>query len=205
MNIIGNSCVSAFISKYCLHQEYNNPFCWCKISFPSMFNLIAHYDTINFHNVSFTKHNNYYIATIDNQVEVHYIHYIEDNSIDSTIFEKSNVKSPNILEYVQDKYFLRLKKMTETPVFLLAAGYWQEYYTDDTQIQKLIDLQSPYTIIVCMPNGPNNRLCSNGNVKIHNHSMPMGVDGIHRKLASYISNYYWGVTDEATDQIINLS
>lgn len=204
MNLIGNSCVSAFITKLCFKEEYHNPFCWCKLDFSSMYNLIQSYDSINFRNVDFEKSNNFYIAHIDGLVNVQYIHYLDDPSISSIQFEQSNVRGPNIIDYVTEKYFSRLAKMTEPPTFLLAAGYWQEYYVNDTQIQQLMDMQSPYTILISMPHSVNNKLTSQGNVKIHNHTFPMGVDGIHRKLADWLSNYYWGIKSSITDQNVNL-
>lgn len=50
MNLIGNSCVSAFIIRDFLKEEYTNPFCWNIIDYKSMYNLIKYYDTINFLN-----------------------------------------------------------------------------------------------------------------------------------------------------------
>ena len=41
MNLVGNSCVSAFIMRDCLKKEFNNPFCWAIIDFDSMYNLIG--------------------------------------------------------------------------------------------------------------------------------------------------------------------
>ena len=204
MNLIGNSCVSAFISKLCFKEEYHNPFCWCKIDFPSMYTLISKYDSINFKSVEFEKTSNYYTAHIDGKISVQYIHYIDDPSMEAITYERSNVRGPNIIDYVSEKYFNRLEKMTTSPTFLLAAGYWQEYYVDDTQIQQLIELNSPYPILVCMPASPKNQLTSSGNVKIHNHIFPMGIDGVHRKIADYVSNYYWGVKSSASDQNMNL-
>lgn len=205
MNLIGNSCVSAFISKLCLKETYNNPFCWCKMDFDSIYNLIKDYDKINFENVEFIKDGNIYTAIIDGKVRVKYIHYIEDNSLTELTFEKSNVKGPNIIEYVKEKYFSRLKKMNDEPIFILAAGYWQEYYLNDEQIQKLIDLNSKYKIIISMPNSKNNKLKSQQNVRILNHNFKMGLDGVHRILAVYISNYFFGTKVSTSDQIQNLS
>lgn len=205
MNLIGNSCVSAFISKLCLKETYNNPFCWCKMEFESIYNLIKNYETINFKNVEFIKTENFYTAIIDNQIKVQYIHYIEDDTLSELTFEKTNVKGPNILEYVKEKYFTRLTKMKDEPIFILAAGYWQEYYLDDTQIQQIIDLNSKYNIIISMPNSPKNKLKSNNKVKILNHNFKMGIDGVHKLLAIYISNYFFNTKVSTSDQILNLS
>ena len=59
MNLVGNSCVSAFIMRDCFKKEFNNPFCWAKIAFESMYNLIVKSDSINFKNVEFIKCDNY--------------------------------------------------------------------------------------------------------------------------------------------------
>lgn len=176
------------------------------MDFKSVYNLIKNYDRIDFTKVEFIKtEKNFYIACIDNQVNVKYIHYIEDNSLPSLTFEKSNVKGPKILSYVKEKYFSRLEKMTEEPIFILAAGYWQEYYLSDEEIQKIIDLNSKYKIFISMPKTSKNILTSHGNVKILNHSFKMGVDGIHRKLAIYLSNNFFGTIVSTSDQIRDLS
>lgn len=203
MNLVGNSCVSAFITRDCFRTEFNNPFCWAKIDFLGMYNLIRNWDAIKFDHVEFRKTGNFYTANIDGMADVQYIHYIEDATKKGTTFEKCNVLSPDILPYVKEKYFSRLEKMKEPPTFLLAAGYWQEYYVDDEQIERLIRLDSTYPIIVCMPNTPRNRLKTIGNVKIHNHSFTMGIDGIHRKMAYYIADYYWGLKGEEASRVLS--
>ena len=203
MNLVGNSCVSAFIMRDCFKKEFNNPFCWAKIDFDSMYNLISKWDSINFENVEFIKCDNYYTAIIDKLVKVQYIHYLEDNDRKEITFEKTNVIGPNILDYVKAKYFSRLAKMKEPPTFLLAAGYWQEYYVNDNQIKKLLELNSKYPIIISMPNSKMNVMKSTNNIKIHNHSFKMGCDGIHRKLAYYIADYYWGIKGEEVCQALN--
>ena len=48
MNLVGNSCVSAFIMRDCFKKEFNNPFCWAKIDFQSMYNsLMDVYKRVN--------------------------------------------------------------------------------------------------------------------------------------------------------------
>ena len=47
MNLIGNSCISAYIQKYMLNQQFENPFCWCTVSQSDMSKLILNYDKIN--------------------------------------------------------------------------------------------------------------------------------------------------------------
>lgn len=203
MNLIGNSCVASFITRDCIKTDFKNPFCWCKMDFESVYNLISKFDQIDFKNVEFTKKDNYYIAKIDNLVEVQYIHYIEDPEVVGIKYEKSNVVSNEILKYVKDKYFSRLSKMVEEPTFLLAAGYWQEYYLDDEQIEKLMDLNSKYPIIISMPNSVKNRIKSKDNVKILNHNFKMGIDGVHKKIAYYIANYFWGLKGEEASQALD--
>ncbi len=208
MNLIGNSCVSAFISKLCLKEPYGNPFCWAKLDFDSIYALITKYDSLDYNNVEFIKTENYYTAVIDNCVKVQYIHYLEDPNTPKLTFEKANVKCKDILPYVKEKYFARVAKMqadNKEPIFILAAGYWQEYYLSDEQIQKIIDADPKYKIIVCMPVSEKNRLTSQGNVRIHNHTYKMGVDGVHKKIAIYLASYFFGTKVSATDQISNLS
>jgi len=51
----------------------------------------------------------------------------------------------------------------------------------------------------------NKKLTSQGNVRIHNHTFKMGVDDVHRKIAIYLANYFFGTKVSATAQVSNLS
>lgn len=188
MNLIGNSCVASFITRDFLKEKYKNPFCWTSMDFESIYNLIKKYDTIDFNNVKFINIGNFYQAILDNDIKINYIHYLNDDKCENLTFDRSNVKCKEILPYVKKKYFDRIKLIKEEePIFILAAGYYQEYYMTDKEIQKIIDINSKYRIIISMPNTKNNMLKSIKNVKIANHNLQMNVDGVHYELAKFIS------------------
>ena len=85
-NIIGNSCVSAFITKELLNQEFINPFCWNTIDAQSMYNLILYYDTLDWNNIELIKDKNWHFYTIiDNKVIINF----DGNRIE---YEKKNLK-----------------------------------------------------------------------------------------------------------------
>lgn len=196
MNLIGNSCVSAFIIRDFLKEEYTNPFCWNIIDYKSMYNLIKYYDTINFLNYKLENssiNKNTFSVIIDKKVVVNYIHYIKDEKIDGLKFEKSNIFSNNIEKYIIEKYENRVRKMIlkkESPIFLLAAGYNQEYYYTDDEINSILDLNSPYKIIISYDKC---NVKPRGNSIILNHNLKMNVDGVHFKLASFISKNIFNI------------
>lgn len=194
MNLIGNSCVASFLTRDYLNEEYKNPFCWSSMDFTSTYLLIKYFNKIDFNNVRFEIVNNFCVAIIDNLITVKYIHYLQDLSLHKVTFEKSNVKYDNILDYAKNKYFSRLEKIKkENPTFILAAGYWQEYYMNDIQIKSIMNLDSDYDIIICMPSTKINVLQSTKNIKILNHSFPMGIDGTHQKIAEFLAKNIFNI------------
>lgn len=205
MNLIGNSCVSAFIIRDFFKEEFTNPFCWNVIGYESMYNLIKYYDEINFLNFkvirSQLKNNqNTFSVIIDDKVVVNYIHYKKDESAKSIIFEKSNVIWCDIEKYVTSKYKSRVEKMlskNENPVFLIAAGYNQEYYYSENELESIYNIDTPYKIIMSYDNC---KLKSYNNVTVINHNLKMNVDGVHYKLASFISDKVFNIKEKSTQR-----
>lgn len=203
MNLIGNSCVSAFIIRDFLKEEYTNPFCWNIIDYKSMYNLIKYYNTINFLNYKLVYLNdkNTFAIIIDNKVTVMYIHYKKDETVEGIKYELSNVKSNNIEKYIVEKYESRVKKMlskNEKPVFLIAAGYNQEYYYTENELKTIINLNSPYKIIISYDKC---NIKSSKNVIVLNHNLQMNIDGVHFKLASFISDKVFNIKINEKDYI----
>lgn len=193
MNLIGNSCVGAFIIRDFLKEEYINPFCWNIIDYKSMYNLIKYYDSINFLNYKLINENNVFSILIDDKVKVKYIHYKKDKNINGIKFEAFDVLSNNIEKYIIEKYESRVKKMLskkEKPIFLIAAGYTQEYYYSEKELKSIIDINSPYKIIISYDKC---KIKSTNNVIILNHNFKMNMSGVHFKLASFIAKNIFNI------------
>ncbi len=117
MNIICNNCVGGRIYQQ-LNKQYNNPFIWNIIFYNSYKNLITLIDKINFTNFSIKLkkeiiRDKYACVLIDNLVEVHYIHYIQ-NSKHKILTKQNNgvdIYFNDILSYTNDKYISRLNRM----------------------------------------------------------------------------------------------
>lgn len=151
MNIIGNSCGATAISKWCLKEKYNNPFCWVLIDFENFYNLIKYYDTLNFNNYELIKDDkwNFYIV-IDNKVKIWFPHYRFDKNCKEIKIKEVDVYWCRIWEYIISKYEERLKRMkqlNEPPIFIISSNHPEQWYTKE-QLLQIINLNSEYKIII---------------------------------------------------------
>lgn len=131
MNIIGNSCVSSYITRDLIHEQFNNPFTWCSVSEADILYVIKHYDKINWDNVQITLYNNFTFkikcikAIVDACIEIKYPHYCLSNS--ELTIKGINVYSKNIIDWAHEKYISRLERMKSAgkPFFCL-GGTWED-------------------------------------------------------------------------------
>lgn len=143
MNIISNNCLSGFLYKDFLRQEFNNPFVWCVIDFTSMLYLVQHYEDIQFTNYELSKDDNWnFSIIIDKHVKVQYVHYKFRSSADMLCTNKNisgEVYYNKIWEYIVDVYNKRLARMTEAPLFCIMnfkTIYKDAIYTNE-QLEQL--------------------------------------------------------------------
>lgn len=148
MNIISNSCLGSYISRDCLKSPYNNPFCWSVIDDNSICNLIKNYQKIDFNKYELTKDKNWnFYITIDKQVKVWYVHY-RFSKTDNTIRKDDvDVFYNKIWEYIIDCYEKRIKRMTETPIFVLGSSWGGGALTKNS-IKSISQIQTNYKIIM---------------------------------------------------------
>jgi hypothetical protein len=71
------------------------------------------------------------------------------------------------------------------PIFIIAAGYHQEYYYTNEQLQSIINLNSKYKIIISYDKC-NVNISNNTNVMILNHTFKMDIDGVHNNIAKLL-------------------
>lgn len=148
MNVISNTCVGSYIMRDCLHQQYENPFCWNIIDPESMFNLIQCFDTINFGNWKLRKDEKWnFSIVIDGRVTVKYVHYHFSPNDPMIRSDGVDVFYQKIWEYIVAKYVSRLKRMRETPVFVIATSYPNDYFTK-TDIERICSIRTNYKIVI---------------------------------------------------------
>lgn len=154
-NIIASSCVGAYIMRDYLHQQFNNPFIWCATEHHSMLYLINNYDTINWFNVSMRMSNgfkpkSYPILTIDNSVDVKFVHYrfswpdkkLRKDSTSTDVFYRF------IYRFTLDKYFTRVQRMLSCgipPIFVWAGSWDSQQPTKDEFRQ----INTKYRVVLC--------------------------------------------------------
>lgn len=193
MNLICNSCLGARL--YQLNKlEYKNPFMWNIITANDMITLIKNYKNINFNNYELMK-SDYYSRTefyrnqfknelkrslfifkirIDNQIDLHYVHYRFNAKESKTVIKDVNVESNKIWEYVVEKYISRVKRMlsdNEAPKFVITA--LESDYTLEKQ-QEIANLNTNYKIVMLCDN-PEKIKVSNQNILIEKLIRPIGT------------------------------
>lgn len=157
MNLIGNTCVSSYITKCILREQFNNPFVWNIIKFDSCYNLVKYWDEINFDNYTLTKDDrNNFMLFIDGKVKIRYIHYKFDKTCTVPTRRNSDIYYNKIKEYIIQKYIDRLKRMREhkespTFIFVKPNGGLPNSINEEftlAQQEKLASLDTPYKIII---------------------------------------------------------
>ena len=128
LNLIGNNCLSALLLKK-LNLPFINPFIWMVCPYDSIFYLMNNYNKINWNNYEFSKSNikkNTFIITIDNKINLHFVHHIFDPAIKVPKIEKDNewqgeIRYCKIWELINNNYLKRIEriKTASVPIFLI--------------------------------------------------------------------------------------
>ncbi len=155
MNIICNNCVGARLYEV-TKQQFPNPFMWMSIFDDDFIKLINEYENIDFNNpkieLEYYKENKYQsiLITLYNDIKLHYIHYIQDESKEIPVKEdNTNILYKDILTYAKYKWFNRLNRSSEEPVFLYSFNYMPiEYHTYSIVLNKLLEIKNKKLIIL---------------------------------------------------------
>lgn len=152
-NLVGNSCVSSYITRDILKQKFVNPFVWNIFDFNSSYNLVKNWDNINFE--KFKLVNNFdgtFSILIDDLVKVKYVHYLYSQKDTEIRKENNDVYYNKIQDYVIDKYLSRIKFVRSvSPIFLFAtANFGLDRHKPFTLYeQKLLEmLDCKYPIVI---------------------------------------------------------
>lgn len=155
MNIVCNNCVGARLYEV-NHIQFNNPFTWCVIKTNDFIKLIKDFDKHNFNNAKFELENYYdkpyksILVTIDDDIRLHYIHYIYDENA-SIPYKRNNtdILYKNILEYSYEKFHKRLKRMSFDNIkFLYSFNYMK--YDDRNYYNILKSLDETHVKLLCL-------------------------------------------------------
>jgi len=132
INLIGNSCFSSYIKRDFLKEEFINPFVWCSVTETDILNVIKFYEEINWFNYSIYLYKNKTFniqnvkIIVDNLFTIKFPHYALSNC--ETKIDGVNVFSKNIIQFAEEKYNNRCKKLLKyniTPTYLL-GGTWED-------------------------------------------------------------------------------
>ena len=155
MNIICNNCVGARLYEV-TKQQFPNPFMWMTICHDDFIKLINEYDNIDFNNPKFElenyKENKYksILITLNSDIKLHYIHYIQDDTKEVPVKElNTNILYKDILTYSKNKWFNRLNRSDEKPIFLYSFNYLSpESDIYFTILNKLLDIKDKPILIL---------------------------------------------------------
>lgn len=153
-NIICNNCVGARLYQVS-NKQFPNPFMWCSEDSKEFRNLINSYDNIDLNDVTFEfemyRDRDYKsvlvkIPNAGKEIGCHFIHYALDETKSTPEREKktNNVWYREILDYAREKWFKRLKRMNEEPVFLIIHNF-------KTELKDFEGLNTSHKIIVFTP------------------------------------------------------
>lgn len=161
MKIICNNCVGARLYQL-QNKQFNNPFMWSSIYVGDFIELSKNWDNINFNDIELSYKDCFgkkdvSTITIDPHnynICVGYIHHIYEKD---TEFRKQdiNVYSNNILDYINEKYLIRLDRMNNDisdPVFVFDCqpNPSDIYYN---KVEQYCTLNIPYKrILLCGTN-----------------------------------------------------
>ena len=118
--IICNDCLGARLYEK-LGKQFSNPFMWNVIKPADFLKLCANWNKIDFEKIRsiYDKENNMYGLEIDNKISIYYPHYKKDDSHLTPFKQGIDVFYKFIDKYITEKYFARLERMKERPIFIL--------------------------------------------------------------------------------------
>ena len=144
MNLITNDCIGAFLYMNVIKENFKNPFMWTRIDLNEFYKLIKLYKEIDFKEIKFTDRtslkNNLFELCVDQKFNVLMPHMKFDKRCNKVIKRGNDVYYYKIWEYIIDKWYDRLKRMTEEPIFVCHLDYKQTYDStlDETLFNEIV-------------------------------------------------------------------
>lgn len=97
MLVISNNCCGGRFYQQ-TNMKFNNPFIWMICPYDSIIYIMNNFDKIDWFNYEFEKSKlkeNTFIIKVENNIEIHYVHYKFDPNANSIIQEKKNLIKKN--------------------------------------------------------------------------------------------------------------
>ena len=171
MNIIGNNCCSGWLYKE-FHLQFSNPFVWMVLPYNSILYLLSNFNKVKWNRVKMVEsqhRKNTYVLTVDNEIQIHYVHYKFDPTATHLVVNRDDYQRSHaeisrsnrggdvyycrIWEYIYDKYKERVARMlelNEPPMFLIKDELYMN--PDQSVLRKIAECSSPYKRIVITAN-----------------------------------------------------
>lgn len=154
-NIICNNCVGARLYERS-GMRFPNPFAWMSIHVDDFIKLANDFyqldlDAVQIQTERFLKNDYDTVVTIlPNDVKLHFIHYIQDDSKNEPTKENSvNIRYKNIIEYAKAKWNIRAKRVNCEPIFLYSMNpFSPDGASYNTILQKLLQVKKAKLIIL---------------------------------------------------------
>lgn len=137
--MICNNCVGACIYKQ-LGKQFSNPFMWSKINEDDFIKLMNNFDSIDFSGIIINVNKEKQVEIkISNDIKIVYQHYIHNSKFeDPTNTTGFDIECLDIVDYAIEKYYSRLKRMVDDPVFILVEDIY-ESRENPNYYDKLLD------------------------------------------------------------------
>jgi len=196
MNLIGNCCISNFISQMA-GEGNTNPFTWIDMDFNSLYYLITNWENVNWNSFKLvkTKHpyqnRDMFEIVIDDIVHLRYVHYLYDKRILQPKTVGHDVYYCKICEYIVQKYIERLKRMlerNENPAFITE---WEHMNYDEAAFWKIEKEDLKYKLVLITYN--KNLKTDNKNILViyDPHGRGGGYVGAGNKFPEWYANKYY--------------
>lgn len=196
MNLIGNCCISNFISKIA-GEGNTNPFTWIDLDFDSLYYLITNWENVkwNDYEINRVKHPykkcDLFEIVIENKVHLRYIHYLFEKTATTPKVFGHDVRYCRIWEYVVQKYEERKQRMlkrNEKPVFITE---WEHMNYDEAAFWKIEKEDLKYKLVVITYN--KNLKTSNKNILViyDPHGRGGGYKGAGNRFPQWYAQTYY--------------
>lgn len=161
MFVISNNCCGGRLYQQ-TNIKFNNSFIWMVAPYDSIYYTMMNFGSIDWEDIEFHKSNlrpNTFIVQIENNIDLHYVHYKFDPNAKTIVQEKQfdreehwtgDVFYDKIWEFIYEKYTERTKRMlslNEEPCFLIRDESFANSNTKHS-IKDIAYCGSPYKRII---------------------------------------------------------
>lgn len=154
LQIVGNNCTTAQVYRR-FGIQFDNPFMWTQIQYPSFAALVSNFSSINFNNIEVYRHRitdqgwfllrDSYVLNIDGKVDVNYVHYKDIGTVIGS--QKNDLLLENPKEYIIQKYKERLERWKKDETVFVLSAINSDKYTDE-QLDHISEITTQRLVIL---------------------------------------------------------